>query len=76
MREAGKWIALGLGALLTLYSVQGFIRLESAMREFGGTLWQWDFIQVHYIRLVLIPLAGLLLLAVAAILFLRRSGAG
>lgn len=70
-----KWVALIGGALLTLYSLQAFVRLESAMKEFGGTLWKWDFFYYHPIRMILIPATGVILLAVAAFLFLRRRGA-
>jgi hypothetical protein len=75
MRGVMRWTTLGLGALLTLYSGQAFIRLEAAMNEFGGTIWNWDMFYYHPIRMVFVPVSGLVLLAVAAMLFLRRGEA-
>jgi hypothetical protein len=73
MKEVARWMALGLGALLTLYSLQGFVRMNRFARELGSTIWNWDMFVAHPIRMVFVPLAGLILLAVAAVLFLRRA---
>jgi hypothetical protein len=73
MKEVARWMALGLGALLTLYSVQAFVRMNGFARELGSTIWNWDMFVTYPIRMAFVPLAGLTLLAVAAVLFLRRA---
>ncbi|HMJ93136.1 MAG TPA: hypothetical protein VK472_03450 [Allosphingosinicella sp.] len=71
MRNAVKWPALILGVLLLLHGASSYMRMSVAMQDSGGFPWSWDFLQFHLVRFVVIPVIGLVLLAIAIILFVR-----
>lgn len=73
MRNVVKWAALIFGVLLLLHGASSYIRMEVAMRDYGGFPWSWDFLRFHLIRFVAIPVLGLVLLAVGVILFVRGA---